>query len=168
MADKILENAHKVTFLVHQYPEHTMGQIIELLQMPSIDINSAIWMAIEEGFITEPDKDNNGAVTLLNVPILWEFGQTVKELETALMFCFKKLATKQTDLEENYLSQWTAGYSSHDTLIALRQLILLEELAQYTIEDGENVYTFFTLYKNRAKAWGRSQFKKDPLAKEEK
>jgi hypothetical protein len=161
---KMLENAHKVAFLAEQYPEHTLGQIIALLQIPSIDINAAVWTAVEAGLISEPDK-STGTFQRLKTPAVWAFGDTVRDLQNEIVYCFNKLARNETDLEENYLSQWTAGYTSHDVMICLNNLLNSNILSEYQIEDGENSYTFYTLYENREQLWGRKSFKKDPLAK---
>lgn len=157
-----IENAHKITFLVETYPEHTLPQIIELLQMPAIDINAATWYAQEEGWLSEVDPETN-MVSLTFKEHRYDFGHSVDDLEAKLLFCFEKLAAKETDLEENYLSNWTLGYPSHDVLIALKDLETDKLLAQYQIEDGENKYVFFTLYSNRKKLWGQAQFKTNPL-----
>lgn len=157
------ENANKIAFLVESYPKHTMSQIIALVQLPAIDINAAIWYATELGFIGEPDE-KTGVPPLLNRPMVWNFGEAEGDLEDELVYCFKQLAKKETDLEENYLSNWTAGYSNHDTLIAVKSLEQEGVLAQYQIEDKENKYIFFTLAENKDKLWGQHQFKENPLA----
>ena len=162
MTNKMYENANKVTFLVSVYPEHTLPQIIELLQMPAIDINAGLWYAQELGFLSQPDPDTNTA-KLLKTPEVWTFGQAVYDLEEALLYCFRQLAEKETDMEETYLSNWTADYPSHDVTIALKHLEAINELAQYAIEDDANMYTFFTLPVNKDKLWGKKQFKHDPL-----
>lgn len=161
-SQRMFQNANKIAYLVQQYPEHKLTEIIGLLQMPAIEINTAIWRATEEGFISEPDKDN-GTIELLKAPETWDFGTTVNDIKDMLLYSFAELSKKETDLEENYLSQWTAGYPTHDILIATRHLLETKELAQYMIEDKDSTYTFFTLYENRDKLWGRQQFKIDPL-----
>lgn len=161
----VVDNAAKVTFLVREYPDHTLGQIIELLGMPAININTAIWYAQEQGWISEPDEET-GKVTLLNEPTTWEFGDSTNNLEAMLVYSFNQLVKKETDLEETYLSNWTAGYPSHDVLIALKDLENQGILVQYQLEDGENKYVFFTLAENRDKLWGQKQFKKNPLTDE--
>lgn len=170
---KMLENANKVTFLMLQYPEHSLVQIISLLQMPAIEINTAIWTAEEMGFIGKPD-DETGITPVLSPPEPFAFGDNVKELEDMLVYALGKIAEKEQDIEENYLSNWTSGYSSHDVMIALKDLINDRVVASYIIEDSENdieeekanEYTFYTLFKNKDHLWGRKQFKIDPIAEE--
>jgi len=162
----VVDNAAKVTFLVREYPDHTLAQIIEMLSMPAININTAIWHAQELGYISEPDEET-GKVVPLTTPATWEFGEAIKNLEAMLIYSFRQLAKKETDLEEQYLSNWTAGYPPHDVLIALKDLENQGILVQYQIEDGENKYVFFTLAENRGKLWGQKQFKKNPLSNEE-
>lgn len=164
---KMLENAHKVTFLIQQYPEHTLEQIISILQLPAIDINSAIWCAVNEGFIEEPGSA--GELALKTVPKKWNFGNTVDELRDAIAYSFAELATKEKDLEENYLGNWTLGYNSHDVLIAMKQLLNDKVLAEYQLTDPEDLkstYTFYTLWENSEQMWGRKSFKNAPVGDE--
>jgi hypothetical protein len=51
-----------------------------------------------------------------------------------------------------------------DVLVAVKRLLETKKLHEYEIEDGEEKYIFYTLYKNRDKLYGRQAFKKDPLA----
>jgi hypothetical protein len=163
----MLENANKVAYLIQEYPERNLTEIINLMEMPGVEINTAIWYATELGWISEPDKDE-GAVRALSAPQKWEFGERIENLKDMLVYSFQKLAKKEQDLEENYLSNWTMGYATHDTMIAVRSLMKEGLLAQYTIEDDVqndgSTYTFFTLAANRDKEWGRSQFKKKVTA----
>lgn len=163
ITEQTRRNAHKIAFLLEQYPDHNIDKIMSLLQMPPIDINAGVWAAVELKLISEPDLKKGGAVQLLNKPKKWDFGPNITDLCTNIIYCFNKLALKEQDLEENYLTNWLGGYSSQDTLIAIKLLISEQKLAEYEIEDGENAYTFFTLWDNREQLWGRKQFKVDPL-----
>lgn len=162
---KIAENAHKVVYIIQQFPQHTMKQVIDLLQMPALDINTAIWAAVQEGYISEPHP-HTGMVKLLKTPKTYEFGEQVDDLKKAIAFSFQHLSAKKIDLEENYLAQWTQGYAPQDILVAMRQLLSEKLLAEYAIEDSDSTYIFYTLYPNRKKQWGRAQFKVDPLAED--
>ena len=157
------ENANKLAFLAQQYPEHKLPQLLALFQMPAIDINATVWAAQELNFISEPDADTE-EVKLLRPPKIWNFGPVEKELEDLIIYSFTQLAKKEVDLEENYMANWTAGYTGQDTLIAAKHLIEQHKLASYEIEDGENSYTFFTLYENSEQLWGSKQFKKPPVS----
>lgn len=158
----MLNNANKFTYLVKQYPEHKLEQLVSLLSTPAIDINTAVWYAVELGFVAEPDK-KTGKVELLKQPDSWDFGPDYGALEDMLLYAFQQTAKQKTDLEENYVSNWTLGHPSHDVMIAMLRLLEDERIAKYVIEDGENPYTFYTLFENRKKLWGRKQFNKDPL-----
>lgn len=164
---KMVENANKFAYLVQQYPEHNLDQLVALLQMPAIDINTAIWAAQDMSLVSPPDKQTKFVQFLVETPA-WNFGEVEANLEIALMYAFGRLAAEETDLEEHYLSQWTAGYTSHDTLIALKRLIETKKLAQYAIEDGDSTYQFFTLFENKNELWGNKQFKKAPLEPKKK
>lgn len=163
---KMVEDAHKFTFLALQYPEHSAAQLVALFkQMPDMDTNAAIWTAIDLGFIEKPNKDaKNGKIVVKNPPKEWAFGDNVNRLYDTIWYCFTKLYEEEKDLEENYLMAWLSGYIAHDILVALKWLIADQRIAQYEIEDGENAYDFFTLWESREQLWGRKQFKNDPLA----
>lgn len=184
VTEKMKENAHKVTYLVKCYPKHTADKIIGLLQMPAININTALWSAQDLGLLAKPD-DETGMIELLKEPEHWEFGEFERELEYMMMLAFKHMAENEIDLEENQVDEWTYGYPAHDVMIAMKRLIEREKLATYDIDDpqldkkgrqvkddkGEpviNVYTFYTLKENLGKEWGRKAFKKDPGGSEEK
>lgn len=163
ISEQLEHMARKVAYLVKAYPEHTMGKITTLIQAPAIVINGSIWAAQDLGYISEPDS-KTGVSKLLKEPESWDMGEGLSEMKRLLVLAFTHLAEKETDLEEHYLSRWTQGFTSHDLLIALKQLEDDKVLAQYLLEDGKETYTFYTLYENRDKLWGRKQFKKDPLA----
>lgn len=176
---KMLHNANKIGFYIQQYPDKKLPDLLNMLQSPAIDINTALWAAEELGWIAEPNKET-GEVKLLTAPKTWEFGKAVDDLEDVLLYAFTKLNAKETDLEEFYISQWTMGYPSLDVLVAIKHLLVDKKLAEYEIEtpevdekgnevykDGEKVmetYIFYSLYENGEQMWGRKSFKKDPLA----
>jgi hypothetical protein len=172
MDHKTEQNTHKFVYLIEQYPEHKLGQIIELLAgMSPLDINAAIWNAQEAGYISEPDADTQ-TVKLLRTPKKWDFGEDVQHLEHTFLYGFEHVASQENDLEEHAVTAWSQGYLPHDALIALKRLQENGQINQYTIDDTEesgavNTYTFFTLEENMGKLWGRKQFKNDPLAGKE-
>lgn len=177
----MLESAHKFVYLVRAYPEKTMDQVIQLFQMPQIDINCAIWVAIEngwldtyeaEGDIPVRDPKTGQVLEIKRGPCIygkvvenpeWAFGEVVDEIEHLLEYMFDNLTKKEDDVEENYLGAQMSGYSAHDTLIAVKHLLETEVMHEYEIEDGENAYIFYTLKANAGKNWGKKQFKSDPL-----
>lgn len=159
---KIEQNAHKITYLIQQFPEKTLTEIISMLEMPGCNINTGIWAAQELGFISEPDAETQ-EVKLLSVPDAFNFGPEVEELEQMLVYSFETLAKKEADLEEHYLSNWTEGHPNHNVEIAKKSLLNSDVLAEYAVEDGENTYVFLTLFANKDKLWGKKQFQTDPL-----
>lgn len=158
----LAQTAHKVLYLADQYPEKTLKEVIELLALPAIDINTAIWYCQDQGWLTEPDGET-GFVKVLKKPAAWSFGPEETALEKLLVYAFEKLNSREQDLEEFFVGQWTTGYFPHDVLIAVKHLLNTKKLHEYQLEDGEEKYIFYTLYKNREQLWGRKQFKKDPL-----
>jgi hypothetical protein len=179
---RALENANKFAFLVGAYPEKTVPEIIGLFQLPPIDINTAIWAAVELQFVTEldqrefvPGQDGEDAVKsahylhsdLYKKPETWDFGPNEADLEDAMIYAFEKLNAEEKDMEENYLSNWTRGYMAHDVLVATKKLLEDNVLHEYELEDGDNAYIFYTLKKNADKLWGSKQFKTNPLTGED-
>lgn len=164
ITDKMMHNAHKLTFLVEQYPGHKLADVILLLELPAIEINCAVWLAVQLELVTEPGE-KTGIIELISPPEEYDFGDEVADLKDMILYSFQQLAKKETDLEENYLSQWTTGYPSHDVIIAMKLLIDERSLAEYELPDGKEIYKFYTLYENMEQLWGRKQFKKDPIKK---
>lgn len=164
MNDRIKLNALKFAYLVGEYPEKSATDLIALLQMAPIDINTSIWAAVELGYISEMDQETKH-FELMKHPD-WEFGPEIEYLEEALTYAFEKINADEKDMEENYLANWLAGYPAHDTLIAVKHLLADEILHEYQIEDGENNYIFYTLKRNAGKNWGAKQFKENPLTGE--
>lgn len=163
--DRIEQNAQKFAYLIKAYPEKTIPEIIGLFQLGPIDINSAIWAAVDLGYISEMDQEDQHA-KILKEPKVWNFGVDESDLEFALEYAFKKLNAQEKDMEENYLSNWVGGYPAQDSLIAVKRLIEKDVLHEYQIEDGENAYIFYTLKENEGQNWGQKQFKTNPLTGE--
>jgi hypothetical protein len=173
MNDKnMLHNANKVAYLFQQFPKHSVPEIMALLQMPPIDVNAAMWLAQELGFITELDKKKD-QIKFVKAPETWDFGPLESGLEDALTYCFKRLGQDEKDLDEQFLSDWTNGYPAHDVIIAMKRLLNDRVLFEYhltdTDKDGtDNVYKFFTSFENSEMQWGKKNFKKAPKADGEK
>lgn len=167
-----LHNANKISYLFQQFPKHTPTEILALLQMPPVDANAAMWYAQELGWISDLDKKKD-KIKVLSAPESWDFGPLEDTLEDTLVYCFKQIAKNETDLDEKFLSDWTAGYPAHDVIIAMKRLLNDKVLFEYLLfdidKDGtENQYKFFTLYENKDKQWGKKNFDKAPKAKDEK
>jgi hypothetical protein len=162
VTQEIKDNAQKIAFLIEQYPQHTLKMIIQLLHIPSIGINAAIWYGKEQGYFSEPDGET-GLCTILNPPSQWSFGKAESDLEDTILYCFEQMAKDEGDLEENGFSAWVAAYPAHDVLIAMKRLENEDKMAEYHIIDSENDYTFYTLFENLGKEWGKKQFKKLPV-----
>lgn len=183
ISQKASENAQKIAFIKQNYPDHRLTDIMGVLQMPAIDINTALWAAQDLGYIGEPNPET-GEIELLSPPETYELGQTITDLQTDLIFCFHELAKKERDLEETYLTQWVTGYTTQDVLVAMKDLLNKKVLAEYEIHDPQldkkgkptldenkqpviNIYTFYTLYENGEQLWGSKEFKKNPVVKPE-
>lgn len=164
--NKITNNAMKVAYLVKKYPEHSVAQIIELLAMPAIEINTAMWEATDQDWINDPDLAKvDGPLGPKTPPEHWDFGTELNELMDMILYSFRRLARKEHDLEENYLSNWTMGYKAMDVMIAMSVLLERGHLGTYQLtdpKDKESVYTFYTLAGNVDKQWGRANFKVQP------
>lgn len=171
------ENANKFSFIAHAYPEHKLSDVLALLQLPSIDLNAAVWVSVDNGWIGQPALD--GTFERLEKPEKWAFGDSVLQIQSLLEYCLVKLAEKESDIEEYTLSEWASGHASHDLLIALQLLLNDGIIATYSLkdyvynEDGSKMvdeegktipsdYTFYTLFNNRKHQWGKKQFNITP------
>lgn len=168
----MLTNANKVAYMFQQFPKHSVPEIVALLQMPPIDVNAAMWYAQELGFITELNKKKD-QIKFVKAPKTWDFGTLETTLEDSIQYCFRRLAEDETDLDEKFLSDWTAGYPAHDVIIAMKQLLNDRVLAEYLLTDtdkdgNKNEYKFFTLYENSEMQWGKKNFARPPKAEGEK
>lgn len=160
---KMLENAHKITYLVQQYPDHKLSEITKLLGMPAIEINTGLWYAKDLELIDIPGDDS---ITYIKSPDNWVFGEQVETLMDMLLYALQKTAETERDMEENYISNWTLGYNPQDVMIAINMLVGNGQLGTYTLADPDDlksVYTFYTLAANVDKVWGRKSFKKEPV-----
>lgn len=157
-------NAMKFTYLVEQYPEHTAAQIFALMIMPPIQINTASWYAVEQGWVSQPDAET-GMMKLLKKPKEWEFGDVTNSLMEMIEYGFRQMAKNKTDMEEFGFNSWTTGYSAHDISIAMMRLMELGKMATYKLQDPEDkksVYLYYTLAENLGKLWGAVEFKVQP------
>jgi hypothetical protein len=162
------DNANIITFLVQQFPDFTLDQLVDpesglLSQMPGLEVNAALWQAQELGWLKQ---NKNGMFKVLEVPVTWQFGETINDLQDEIVYCFKQLGKSETDIMETFFSQWTAAYKAHDILVAMKQLLNDGVIVQYMLTDdapkvGKSVYTFFTSKENDGKEWGRKQFKRE-------
>lgn len=175
-SSRIVNNANKFTYLAKAYPEKTVAELVKLLQLLAIDMNCAIWLALELKWVSVVDRPTYDPKTeqdivlqyieVINQPKTWDFGADEQELESALEYMFEKLNADEKDVEENYLNNIVAGYPPRDIIIAVKRLIEDGVLHEYQIEDSENNYIFYTLKKNAGKNWGAKQFKTNPLTSE--
>lgn len=184
MTPQGLQNANKFVYLAKAYPEKDVPGLLGLFRLSPIDMNCAIWYALELKWIEIEDRkemrpilDKKGQPTgeqevelqyvkVVGQPDTWGFGEAEEYLEDSLVYAFGKLNAEEKDLEENYLGNWLAGYAPQDTLIAVKHLLEDGVLHEYQIEDGDNSYIFYTLKANVGKNWGAKQFKVNPLTDE--
>lgn len=157
--------AHKIWFLANEFPGKKIDHVIEIMQLPILEINNAIHLLEQEGALHVDKKTRRYDV--LTVPDAWDFGTGVDNIKQGLTFAFLTyLQEQEDDLEENYLSNWLVGYSTHDALIAVRVLLNTGMLAEYKLNSPkEGEYKFFTAARNLDKEWGRKQFKKPEKVK---
>lgn len=163
----ITENAAKFTRLAQIYPDHKLPELLPLMEISPVDINTAIWRAREAGWVTINDK--TGEVTVLeefseSYPKGgYPWGEDIEKTKDRVIYAIRKLNELETDMEEFILSQWFKGYGAHDLIIVLQNLIEEKRLASYSIDDGKGKgksrYVFYTLYENKDKLWGKSAFK---------
>lgn len=154
------ENVHKFVLLARQYPDHTVGEIAELFQLPAIDMNVAIWAAEDCGMISVDKKTKK--ITLVDLPESWPLGEDVEHLQNLIIETLEHFAEDKSDLEETYFAGWAAGYPTQDIFVATISLELSRRIVIYTVEDteAESEYTFYSLPENAPERWGQKQFEK--------
>lgn len=162
-----LENANKITYLAKKFPKKTLPELLELFQLPQIDMNAAIWYAQDLGWIS---KVTDKGIKVLKTPETWQFGEFENRLEDEMVYCIGRLNAKESDIDEENLMAWVAGYASQDALIAGLRLLEDKVLATYELEDIDkdgvkSIYTFYSLYENGEQLWGQKAFKKAPKKK---
>lgn len=176
ISEKIMSKTHlscmKFVLLVRKYPNRTLNELLDKVDLPSVDLDFLVFNMVNSGIIEEPTQENP---VVLKPPYNGENIQSYvcKELmkdENVLILSIKIgmvmefiAKTAEADIVENTMKMWLRGYPSLDQLAALTLLVETNKMAEYEIEDGENKYLFYTLYENKDKLWGRKQFKKDPL-----
>lgn len=164
----IHENAQKFIFLAREYPKKTLEDLTQLMSLPGIDVNLAIWHAVDQGWMIDPaDTEGNDPYVHLSetLPQKWEFGESVDELAAKVVKAFHVLTKKETDLQWEFLSAWLMGYTARDTLIVLKHMLAEGTIEKYSLtdpEDIESVYEFYTLPENRKNLWGAKSFKIQP------
>lgn len=159
-----LENANKLAFLVKEFPDKNVTDLLDIVQMPPVQSNAGFWLAQELGWVSDV-KD--GKITFIKAPEKWEFGDVTEGLIDQIQYCFGRLAKDETDLEEKWLTDWLTGYPPQEILIAMHYLLDQRVLAEYEITDkansvGPSTYKFYTLFENLEQQWGRKQFSKNP------
>lgn len=159
----IMQNVHKIVYLINEYPKKNIKDIASLFNISPLDLNAAIWLARDLGYIIPNGSDKSFIVD--TVPPKWEFGNEVKDLVDTLVYTFEHLAKDEEDIEDTILGNLTQGYAAQDVMIAVKFLINRKVLSEYIIKDGKEEYTFYTLIGNIDKQWGRKQFKKPPKSK---
>lgn len=167
---KIKKNAHKIAYIAYSFKDLNLFQIVNLLHMPGVDINAAIWYAQEIGLIELKllsDGKYGNDIEKVNAPTEWVFGDDINDLTESILYCVTNLAKDEVDIEEKAMDQWLAGYPHQDILVAIQLLLESEALSKYVINDKDekgtdNKYSFYTLTENKDKQWGKKQFKVDP------
>lgn len=164
----VTEDALKFTYLAREYPKKKLLELTQLMAKPGIDVNLAIWHAVDQGWIVDPsqnEKDDEFAHLGEIQPETWDFGPGVAELKAKILLAFHTLEAKETDLQWEFLSNWLMGYAPRDVMIALRSMLADGTLAKYSLtdpEDEKSVYDFYTLPENRQHLWGAKSFKIQP------
>lgn len=169
------QDAYKIAYLITKYPNHKLEDILSLLEMPQININAAIWKAVELSLIDEPEQGKIPVSYFELEDKLRIFDEYVTELVGIIHYAFKQLARKETDFEEFQLMTWCKGYANHNILIALNLLLDKGIIAKYSLltkmlDNKSEEFMFYTLAENKDKEWGRKQFKieKDVKTKSKK
>lgn len=165
---KLIEAAHRAAYVVYQYPDKKMDDLIELFKLPAIEFNAAFWLAEDLGLITELDPETN-LFTFVKAPDDWTFGSSVEHLMEMITYGFQHMAARESELDEEQFGFWTLGYNPAHILIAMKRLIEKKVMATYDLTDPtdlKSTYTFYTLYENAEQMWSKNRFKVQPTGDE--
>lgn len=157
----IEQNANKAIFMCSIYPDLPLTKIATMFQLPAIDINSAIWYAIERGWLTD---NGDGVPPTINENVSYDLGEDVEGLQDMILAGLRHVAKVEKDIEEGFLVQWCNGHPGHTLLFAVKDLIRTGQIGTYSVEDLEpegekSTYTFYSLPENVDKQWGKREFK---------
>lgn len=154
------QNMHKFLFLANEFPGKKIDHVINLFQLPLIEVNNTIERLSEEGYLHIDSKTNRYDV--LKVPEVWVFGDGVQRISEGVLYAMNTYADRWgRDVEENYFGGWLTGYASHDVMVAVHQLLNENKLAKYVLESkSEGKYLFYCLPQHIDEERGRKQFKK--------
>lgn len=155
---RIVELMHKFVYLANQYEKKNLSDLTLLFQVPSLDMNAAIWLAQDLGYVSIEGKQ----VTVENIPSQWNFGDNSKTLMGTILYVIQRLNREEGDLEETKIATWCQGFPAHDYVLALNYLVNEKIVAEYRLKDlkdKKSIYTYYTLPCNLSEEWGKKQFK---------
>lgn len=171
---EIIENACKFAKIVSYYPEYSLEELLGMMQMPPIDVNTSIWKAEELQLVVIDGEKQKATLGEKSVSLVWS--EPIPTIKARMIYAFEQINSREADMEEEVLRAWFAGYPIHDVIISYKELVEAGVLSAYKLLDtapepevaggdgktpGENVYTYYTLAGNEQFAWGKKQFK-DP------
>lgn len=172
---RLTQDARKLAYLSTKYPK-PIKEMAQIFNGSILDFNTMVWYAEDTGLISLDQK--TGEIKTNEVLYQWDFGEEVRHLTEIIPYALKKFAESESDLEDNYFSNWTQGYYSQDILTAVQVLIDKKIVATYKLtteidaeklskkakgrgkkpKQTEQTYTFYTLTENLDKQWGRKMF----------
>lgn len=158
------QTAMQLAYIVKEYKEYKLPDLLRVMSVPAIDFNCAIWYAVNKGWINEPDK-TTGFTEFKNDPEAWDFGDEINRLKDLVVFGLTETNKREIDMQWEHLSDWVLGYPPRYTLIVFKSLLAEEKIAMYQLtdpKDTKSVYDFYTLPENRDKLWGKKAFKVQP------
>lgn len=186
-----VEAIHKVVWLMNEYPGKTINEFASTFLvarqdyftvpgMCTFDINTAIYRAVDLGYVVidDPEFDGTGTYKVDQVPKIWQLGEVVESLTKAIPYVIGKLNDEEGDIMDAQLQKWFAPtYNGYDYAIALKQLLNDRVIVDYQLtnvniiepskkgkkrgkkaEEIRDTYTFYTLFENLEQRWGIKQF----------
>jgi len=138
----------------------TMGALASELMYPALFMIEALELGKNEG-VLKHDYDND-QLTVLKDYVNTYMGEEIERVMDAILETVERENARKQDISLGLLQSWCVGIRPSACELALRRLVLDEELYEYDLadpRDAKSVYTFYTLVENRDEQWGKKQFK---------
>lgn len=158
------------------YPKKNIKDIANIFVCPAIQFNAGVGVAIDKGWI-DLDKTTGEVSTTPVFELDFVLSNEVNDIRNLILVSMEQLAVEEADIEDNYLSNFLAGFPSQDIICAVESLIREGKLCKYTLTNQIEIeptkkqkqkgkkarvetedYIFYTLPENLSHRWGKKQF----------
>lgn len=155
----VLNDARKIAYLAHLYPGKKLSEIMDIMFIPGIARDTALWEAEEQKWVAVDLKKDT--VTSLEIVELPDEDDWLSAIRERIEYLIEHQNAREEDVDEVILLDLLHGYSTHDVLVAINLLLDDGSISNYTVTEGkekENVYTFYCLPEHEGSHWGLKRF----------